>query len=154
MKYDLIIDGAIVIPDQTFHDGKTDVEARVVLDEIRRRIRGGGSGDGMRSISGPGSSAVLICWDRVTTIEVRKHGEPPRESLAPLLNRAAYLPLPAGLDLTPAQVRDLQRSVRQLVADLAQMEPDPDRKVIVLPPGAFIPGEIYAGMQSEAEGPA
>jgi hypothetical protein len=75
MKYDLIINGSILIPDQTFLDGKTDVDAHVVLSDIERRMRGNGQHSGIRHLGAPGSHAVLICWDRVTTVEVRKHDE-------------------------------------------------------------------------------
>ncbi len=75
MKYDLIINGSILIPDQTFLDGKTDVDAGTVLGEIERRMKGDCPPSGMRHIGAPGSHAVLIRWDRVTTVEVRKHDE-------------------------------------------------------------------------------
>ena len=75
MKYDLIINGTILIPDQTFQDGRTDVDASVILSDLERRMRGEGPHSGIRHFGTPGSHAVLIRWDRVTTVEVRKHEE-------------------------------------------------------------------------------
>jgi hypothetical protein len=151
LKYDLIING-IVIPDQDkiYRNDEGDLNAAriladIVLMEADPHRRHGDNPKSCRHVGTSGTRAVLINWDRVVTMEVRMQ-EGHRA-----LDTAAYLPLPAGLDLTPAQIRDLQRNVRQLVADLAQMEPDPDRKVIVLPPGAFIPGEIYAHVAAPDE---
>ena len=77
MKYDLIINGTIVIPDQTYRDGGTDVGAEVILGDIERRMRDGSRGNesSYRHIGEPGTRTVLIRWDRVTTAEVRKHEE-------------------------------------------------------------------------------